>query len=242
MEIDMANLEDITIIDAAYDYKYLLSRGYNQRLALDVVTLRYSLNKEKRLLLYRCIHSMQYATNIVSKIVYNLTVNDVIVIDFYNTLLTILCALENCNVYLCDDCVARDLRGSKLKSQDDTYILKAYELILNTLSKLKPSKIIIIADKNFSHSAIHVNQFNKYIEERGLISHSILSLTPDKDSIEISKKEEAIVISSDSVILERAYKVFPLTSIIINKLGIPFAINFAKLFGTLCNYCYENSI
>ncbi len=230
---------DINVIDAAYDYRFLLSRGYSQRYALDVVALKYSLDKVKRLLLYRCVHSMQYMINVITKIICVPETQNVLVIDFYNILLTVLCMLENCNVYLCDDCIPRDLRGSRLKPQDRIYLSRAYELILDAVSLLKPLKIIVIADKNVSHSAIQIEQFNKYIIGRGFIGYTILSPTPDRDSIEISKREKAIVASSDSVVIENSYKVFPLTTIILNRLNIRSAINFAELLGTPCSNCYE---
>ncbi|MCS7111758.1 MAG: DUF434 domain-containing protein [Sulfolobales archaeon] len=236
------NESNIRIVDAAYDYRLLLSRGYGQRYALDMVASRYSLNREKKLLLYRCVHSMQYIVNVIPKIACTLEPQGALIIDFYNILLTVLCMLENCDVYLCDDCIVRDLRGYKSRSQDYTYLLKAYDLILNAISQLKPLKIIVVADKNFSHSAIQIERFNKYIVERGLTGYSILSPTPDRDSIEISRSEHAIVASSDSVVVENSYKVFPLTTVITNQLNKEFTINFADLFGTPCSTCYEHAM
>ncbi|MEM2220312.1 MAG: DUF434 domain-containing protein [Ignisphaera sp.] len=233
---------DAEIYDAVYDYRFLLSRGYSQKHALDVVALKYSLSREKKLLLYRCVHSMQYVVNVVPKILCLSKTYNILVIDFYNILLTVLCILEDCDIYLCDDCITRDLRGSKLRPQDSIYMLKAYELILDAISYLNPSKIITIADKNISHSAIQITQFNRYVLERGFVGYSILSPTPDRDSIEISRKEQAVVASSDSIVIENAYRVFPLTTVILNRLGKRFTINFAELLGTPCNLCYEYAI
>lgn len=239
INFNSVNALDIRIVDAAYDYRFLLSRGYNQKYALDMVTSKYSLDREKRLLLYRCVHSIQYIVSVTPKIICTLEPHNTLVIDFYNTLLTILCMLEDCNVYLCDDCVVRDLRGYKLKTQDREYIVKAYDLILHAISQLKPLKVVVVADKNLSYSAMHVEQFNKYIMERGLTGYTILSPTPDKDSIEISRRERAIVVSSDSVVIENSYRVFPLTTIVFDRLGKQSVINFAELLGTFCNKCYD---
>ncbi|MCQ4344747.1 MAG: DUF434 domain-containing protein, partial [Sulfolobaceae archaeon] len=51
------------------DYKYLLDRGYNRKPALDLVSARYGLSGEERLLLYRCVHSEAELREILSKLV-----------------------------------------------------------------------------------------------------------------------------------------------------------------------------
>ncbi|MFN3268109.1 MAG: DUF434 domain-containing protein, partial [Zestosphaera sp.] len=121
------------VVEASRDYKYLLSRGYKQKVVLDLVTSRYGLSSIERTLLLRCVHSSRDVEAIRSK-----RVDDVkqypLIIDGYNVLLTLHTVIEDMEVFLCDDGFVRDLRksyrkGIDLRILEDTVDLLKKELL-----------------------------------------------------------------------------------------------------------------
>jgi hypothetical protein len=96
------------------DYKYLLDRGYNRKPALDLVSARYGLSREERLLLYRCVHSEAELREILSKLVEN---PKRVAVDGYNIALTMI-SLMSGEAFECDDGFFRDVNLGKRKGDD----------------------------------------------------------------------------------------------------------------------------
>ena len=196
------------VIEAAKDYRYLLDRGYGQKVSLDLVTSRYLLTREERALLLRCIHRTSDYLSIRDKLINDLKGYD-LVIDGYNTILTVVSALEGRHLYLCDDCIVRDLRSSYVKDFTTKLINTAIAIIRDYLSMLKPSSVTIILDRNVSWSGKH--------------AEIIKSLMPSAN-VRLARKADievigstSVVSSSDFVILERVKYVYDLAGNIVLK-------------------------
>jgi len=197
------------VIKAAKDYKYLLNRGYNQKGALDFVTSRYMLTPTERALLLRCVHRDDEAHAIRRKLVESIEGRKLI-IDGYNTLLTLVSVFEGRYVYLCDDCIVRDLRSSYIKDFSSPLIVKAISELASFIKMLRPEHVVVILDKNVSWSARH--------------AEVIRSIVPEFE-VKLAKKADieviaslGIISSSDFVILSRARYVFDAAGkIIANK-------------------------
>jgi len=196
------------VVEAARDYKYLLNRGYSQRVVLDLVTSHYGLTRTERALLLRCIHRDDEVASIrrkVSRDIYG----EVLVIDGYNTILTIVSALEGPTLYLCDDCIVRDLRSSYIKDFSTPLVTTALRVIGGVVSRLGARKVVFVLDRNVSWSGIHANII------RNILPNVEVRLARRAD-IEIISSG-AIVASSDYVILSRVKKVYDMAGYIVLK-------------------------
>ena len=239
---DNRGIREFVLAEAAFDYKFLLSRGYPSSSALALVTQRYVLSSDERLLLFRCVHSFDYVYNALRKIMCcsnGLCRDETLVIDFYNVLLTTMAMIENDDVYLCDDCLVRDLRGSKLRPGERQLLSKAFKIIAEVLADFKCFKsIVVVADKSVSHSLDDVREFTKVLAttlNNCNISY-LLAEKPDSKVIELSQ-QGAVVASTDYVITEKVSRILPITTVILNKLRLKPCIDFAKLFGYTCPHC-----
>lgn len=231
------------IYEAAYDYHYLLTKKYPSKASLNLVVTRYSLKSKDRLLLYRCIHSAHYIDEINKKLICRKLKGYKMFIDFYNVLISSINMLQNGDVYLCDDCVPRDLRGSKLRPHDDYYIDYAMNIIIEAILRLEPDSVTIIADKNLSFSLNYVTQFSRILKNKNIINSYELSTTPDKKIIEYSINDENIVVATtDSVVMMHSLRITPLTYVVMNILNVVPTYDFTSLFNKTCSVCYENLI
>ncbi len=194
------------LLDALIDYKYLLNRGYKSRGALNLVTSRYLLSKEERMLLYRCIHSDNDVTLIREKIVSEIRGRHLI-IDGYNVLLTVAAAIEGLPLYLCDDGIVRDLRSMKIRDFSTPSIMNAIKLIKDATDELRPNNVTLFLDKSVSMSAEH--------------SKVIHALSPQWEVILASKADteviasRGVVASSDYVILMEANEIYDLAGFVV---------------------------
>ncbi|MCD6340744.1 MAG: DUF434 domain-containing protein [Desulfurococcales archaeon] len=197
------------VIDAIKDYKYLLNRGYPQKASLDFVVSRYALSKEWRSLLLRCVHREEDAVLIRSKLRDKVGPNDRLIIDGYNTILTIVSALECRTLYLCDDGIVRDLRSAYVKDFATPLVLNALEIIREELARLRVGDVAIILDSNVSWSARHAEVIRK------IISEAKVKLAKKADIEVLSTR--GIACSSDYLILKRAKAIYDLAGKIILK-------------------------
>lgn len=231
------------VYEAAYDYKYLLSRGYPIKSSLDLVVVRYSLNKKERLLLHRCVHPHQYIDEIKKKLMCGSLQGYVLLIDFYNILISAINMLKGGEVYMCDDCVPRDLRGSKLHKDDDPYIDTAMILITRMIKIMRPRHVVLVIDKNISFSYNHAIRFKSILDQLNIKSSYEMSSTPDKKLIDYSTKtNEAVIATSDSIIMMNCPKIVPITLGVMYLLNITPLYNFAGLFNFECSICFDNLI
>ncbi|MEM1680331.1 MAG: DUF434 domain-containing protein [Sulfolobales archaeon] len=204
----MAGVLRDEVIKALVDYKYLLNRGYNQKSSLDMVTSHYRLSKSERMILFRCIHSDADATEICGKRVDPLEVSKHrLIIDGFNTLLTIASVLEDDFVYLCDDCFIRDLRSTKIKDFESLSIKNSAFRLMEYIKVLNPVDVILVLDKQVSKS--------------GELKTKLSEVLPNVKVVLASKADIAVlteggvVASSDFIILKRALRVFDIAGYII---------------------------
>ncbi len=194
------------LLEALIDYKYLLNRGYKSRGALNLVTSRYLLTKEERMLLYRCVHSDNDVTLIREKIVKEVQGRHLI-IDGYNVLLTVAAAIEGLTLYLCDDGLVRDLRSTKIRNFSTPSIMNAIKLVKDATDELKPRNVTLFLDKSISMSAEH----SKAIRMQAPQWNVILASKADTEVI----ASKGIIASSDYVILMKTNEVFDLAGLIV---------------------------
>ncbi len=208
--------------EAIHDLRYLLNRGYNKNSAIKFIGDRYLLNKEQRLLLYRAIFSETTANLHKSKLVDSSEIKDnILLIDGFNVILTIFSAIEGKPIYLCDDGIIRDISGIH-GTISKRNIDRPLKIIIVELSELKPKEVIFFFEKSISKSGKIANKVRNLLKENKLYGDA--KLVPSSDFYLSLLK--GIVATSDSIIIEKAEKIFDLAGYIINKLGIkPICLN-----------------
>ncbi len=198
------------VINALVDYKYLLNRGYSQKLSLDFVTSRYGLSSVERALLLRCVHSDLDVAEVIKKKVYESEVGNYgLVIDGFNVLITLVSVIEGDYVYMCDDGIVRDLRSSKFKNVDVEILKEALNKLAKYLERLRPHQTIVVLDKNVSKSGELRNSI------KNVFNNAKVVLASKADIAVISTN--ALTSSSDFVILKKVSKVFDIAGYIITN-------------------------
>ncbi len=227
----------LKLANAAIDYRYLLDRGYPQKPSLDLVVARYGLSSEFKLALYRCVHTSVLSDMVRAKMIWprELSEYGVIVVDFYNVTLTALAAYLGQPLFLCDDCLVRDVRGSKVRSSEREAFMQIIKALAELLLCLGLKRVVVVADKRVSWSAEHISYLRKLLEDRGISVEAMLSDRTDSGVLLHANSELCPVASTDIVIIERAKAVVPLANILCARLGAKPLFDFASLFNTPCS-------
>ncbi|BCU70812.1 DUF434 domain-containing protein [Stygiolobus caldivivus] len=183
------------LLQRAYeDYKFLINRGYNRKPALDLVSARYGLSKKERLLLYRCTHTDEEVEAIRQK---KVEAPEEVMVDGYNISLTLLSAIYNDDVFICDDGLVRDLGLGKRKEKDEVF--DSIVLIAEFLS-FKRVAFQIVLDAQVSKSGELSNKLRKI---------GVNAITAKKADMEVIVSGK-VVVSNDFVVVMKANKVYDL--------------------------------
>lgn len=203
------------LINAIYDYRLLLDRGYPQKVALDAVCTRYMLSRRERLLLYRCIHP----TNIAKKIRRKHSIpppQSTLVVDGFNVFATLYTVYTGEHVYLCDDGIVRDLSGLHSRvalTMDKNVAGNLLSLIINYANKFG-YRLELIFDYNVKKSGELASYIRKQLSTMSIYWN--VSVEKQADSRILSRCTEGVWVStSDIVILEKAERIFDLAGYII---------------------------
>ncbi len=200
---------------AAVDFRFLLSRNYPRKSALNFVGNRYQLDSMERNLLFRGVFTRRVAAERRSKMV---RVGEIrgnrVVIDTYNCLITLENALRGLPVVLADDGFVRDaglvFRGFRPSGR--TRIAWGY--ISSVLKRYPPSFTLLLLDAPYAGSGDLSATLNKWMKEDGLAGRAS---TTAKNEKEIAAME-GIKISADSVVLDFSDRVFDLAGHIIRRI------------------------
>ncbi len=196
------------LVEAARDLRYLLDRGYRRERVLDIIVERYMLNSKERSALYRCIHSASEALEVVRKLV--LTCKR-LAVDLFNCLITAIAIVKGEEVYVCDDCLVRDVRGSKIRRSDEPYLPIAMELVAKAIHLASPLSVAIVAERQVSNSAVYAHTLAKSL---GL--HSLIAIVDRVDTYLTGLcRDGYAVATTDIVVVRECDSVYPLTSIVL---------------------------
>jgi hypothetical protein len=187
------------LLEAITDFSLLLTKGYAEKSALKLVGDRFSLTERQRLAVMRsaCSDEQLISRNQRCVAPENLTGKS-IAIDGYNVLITIEAAMSGGVIFKGRDGCSRDLASVHGTYRKVTETIPALELIGQFLQEVGVGKVLWLLDSPVSNSGrlktligelARKNKWNWEIE---------LLLSPDAEL----KKIDAIVASSDSVILD----------------------------------------
>jgi hypothetical protein len=188
---------------ALSDFSLLLTKGYAEKSALKLVGDRFSLTERQRLAVMRSACSdQQRASRSKRRIELKNLVNQPIAIDGYNVLITIEAAMSGGVIFKGRDGCFRDLASIHGTYRKVTETVPAVELIGRFLQGMGISNALWLLDSPVSNSGRlkmlirELTRENKWSWEIKLLFSPYAEL----------KKTNAIVASSDSVVLDECKK------------------------------------
>jgi len=197
--------------EAIRDMRYLLNRGYNRKTAADYVASRYKLRKEERAIIYRSVYPDQQAQNRLKKMLNPEEISGKkLLIDGFNNIITLESALKGNLLLMCDDGVIRDISYTSRKFKYSQHTKEAIEMIFEALKTYRPSEVIFFFDKQISFSGEIASMVRKMINKEGLVGDAKTSKRNDTEILTFGE----IIASSDSIIIEKAAKIFDLAGYI----------------------------
>jgi len=194
------------LIEAARDLSYLLNRGYGRKTSLNMVTSRYKLSKIERLFLYRCIYPQDVSKARSSKVVSDIKGLN-IAVDGFNVLSTVQSALLSDTLVLSTDGFIRDLAATVRKVRVSPLMLSSLVIAASCLAKEEVNHTLFVYDSQVSKSLEICNLTKKILDGLGVNGRCILASRTDKYLMSF---KDYVVSSSDSVILDRAEKLYDL--------------------------------
>ncbi len=203
-------------ISAAQDYRYLLSRAYPAKSALEFVGNHFQLRREERDFLFRAVCSPEKARLRRAKTV---SVQDLrgcrLVVDGYNCLITLESALRGRSLIIGDDGFVRDVARVFRKFRPTEQTRQAYRLMESLLSCYQPDETLIFLDAKMSASGELAGRINRWGAEGKMHIRCITVQCAEKRLATL----KGIKASADSVIIDGADRVFDLAGyIIVNRL------------------------
>jgi len=200
---------------AAVDFRFLLSRSYPRKSALNFVGNRYQLDFVERNVLYRGVFSRE-----ISRKRRSITVRigelqgERLVIDGYNCIITLENAMKGTPVVLADDGFVRDtgLVFRRFRASERTR--KAWSLVSRVLGRYPPSSTLLLLDAPYAKSGELSSSINRWMEADGIKG---LARTVTRNETAVAAME-GIKASADSVIIDHVDRVFDLSGHIIRRI------------------------
>ena len=181
------------------DFSLLLTKGYAEKSALKLVGDRFELTERQRMAVRRSACSDQQLTSRKERAAsIDALAGRSIAIDGYNVLITIEAAVSSGLVFVGRDGAFRDLASIHGTYRKVTETIPAIELIGVFLAQAGVGKTEWLLDSPVSNSGRLKGFIREVAEKRGCQWEVRLVLNPDTELI----KSDAVVASSDSVILD----------------------------------------
>lgn len=204
------------LAEAVKDFRYLLARSYNRESAVRFVGDKYRLNLKERYVLMRGVFNSAEAEITQTKLVKVSEVSgDKVSIDGYNVLITVESMLAKKPIVKCDDYVLRDISAIFGKHRITGRTIRALRLILEDLKEYGAGEVHFLYDKQVSKSGLLASTTRALITEFGLEGTASTTQKADVDTL----RSGGIVVSSDTVIIQKAKRVLDLASEVANQLS-----------------------
>lgn len=216
---------------AVEELSWLLSRGYAPVSSLKLTGDRHALRQRQRELVFRAACTdAQRALRARSRREPSAAQGADLLVDGFNLLITVETALGGGVVFQARDGTWRDLSSvhGTYRSVEETP--PALEGIGGVLAALEPASVTWLLDAPVSNSGNLAGQLRALAEERGWPWEARLSRNPDQ---ELMAARGALVVSTDSLILDHAPAWLPLGELVVR--GLPSAFLFLDFSETAEN-------
>ena len=200
--------------EAINDLCFLLTRGYAENSALQIVGNRYKLNKRQRNAILRIsVGEEEIAIRNKSKVSKTALKNEVVEIDGFNLLILLESAMSGAYIFKGRDGLYRDISSVHGSYKRVVKTENAILLVGEVLKKLQVKAVKWYFDQPVSNSGRLKSRLLELSEEHGFNWEVELVFDPDK----VLVKSKNIIVSSDGWILDNSEKWFNLGGFLIEN-------------------------
>lgn len=202
------------LVKAIRDYRFLIDRGYNYKSALRLVENTYLLSRLERDILFRGVHTKVHDEKTHEALKRGELLltksNTIVIVDLVNVVTTISEILSNSVISIGSDSILRDhakILGRSKKSIDE--VKKACNLISQAFSR---KEVLLVVEKNYPLSIVKTKECIDVIRKNSDAVSVDYLVTESVDSfiINYSFNHNALVSTSDSLIITKVYAVIDL--------------------------------
>jgi len=197
MNSNLLNKEDFQ--KGLADYFYLINKNYPEKGALKLVGDRYKLSKEFRTILYRGVSSNENSKKRAERLIER--PGDVLVIDGYNVLFTLLNYRLGRFVFICTDSICRDAGSLFGKIKEEKFFHECLILLTDYLGKLRDVLLEMYLDSPVSMSQKHKDEVEELFAKNNI--NGKVHLVPSAD-IALLENQEGTLATSDSAIIDHS--------------------------------------
>ncbi len=198
---------------ASQELNYLLNRGYPTKGSATFIGNHYMLSERQRLALMRVVSSSNDIIMRENKCIpMDKLKNTEVLIDAFNTIITLEVALSNSMVLRCMDSTIRDLAGLRGTYHVIEKTEQALHLIFQMLKVKEVKKVIFYIDSPVSNSGRLKSLIMKTSANYPLLTEAILLYEVDK-----TLEQKPYVITSDAIILNKCISWINLNKSIISE-------------------------
>ena len=204
--------------EAVVDLSYLLTKGYGEKSALQLVGNRYRLNSRQQKALMRLAGNRNIIeTCNLKHISFNQLKDKTVEIDGFNLLILLESALSGAYLFKCLDGNYRDISSVHGSYKRVVQTEKSIELIGNILQELQVKEVLWLLDSPVSNSG-RLKQMLYSIAEKNQFPWQVELVNNPDTVLAVS---ENIVVSSDAWILDKCKQWFNFSAYLIeNQLDI----------------------
>jgi hypothetical protein len=196
-----------SLVEAARDLRYLLSRGYTREAAIRFVTGRRRVTLKERYILMRAVYNEGEAESRSRKLVKIDEIRgETVSIDGYNLLITVESMLANKLLIECDDHITRDVSAIFGKHKITAITTQALNMILRKLKEHDPKEVHFAYDKQVSKSGELAHKTRMLMAELQLRGTATTALKADIATL----RSAGVTISSDSFVVQKAERILDL--------------------------------
>lgn len=202
--------DSYNIQDASKDFQYLLDRGFPRAGCLEFVGNHYLLNQLERNYLNRTVFSHEQIERRKSKLI---LLSDIegkdVLLDGYNVLITTETIFEGADdlIVNCDDGVTRDIKAVFGKYKENKNTTNALNSIISLLKVFKPKSVLFFYDSPVSLSGDLSRTTREILNLHQVAGDAETSENVDKTLIVLSQELEAVVATSDGIIIDKVNSV-----------------------------------
>lgn len=204
-----------SLIQAALDARFLLSRDYPRERVLRVVGDRWNLDAAGRHLLRRGVFAPKEAQARKNRL---LALDDcrdrAVGLDGHNVLITLETALNGGRLILADDGIVRDIAGQGANYRPGPLTWEAADLLFKVLVDAKVESVQVFLDAPISKSGELAAELRRLISLAGLSGEARAVAVPEQPL----KEHLGPVASSDSVLIDQVSEPIDLAGTIIRSL------------------------
>ena len=196
---------------ATADLSWLLSRGYAQPGALQVVGNRYELEHRQRQAITRCACTDEArARRLAAALPPEALAGATLLVDGYNVLTTVEAALGGAVVLHARDGACRDIAGVHGTYRTVEETLPALQLVGEAAVDWHVARFVWFLDAPVSNSGRLKGAIEGVARERGWLWEVRVVPNPDVALVALQSESDAVVATADSIILDACHRWFSL--------------------------------